>query len=164
MINKVILIGNLGADPEIRTLESGVMVAKLRLATNENYQDKNGEWQTLTEWHDVIMWRSMAERAQASLKKGAQIYVEGKLTHRLWDDQNGNKRKTTEVVANTYRLMGRREDQVNDMSNFPSEESAYASSTGSKPQASPSSSSSNESNAADKKENTEAAAEDDLPF
>lgn len=159
MINKVILIGNLGADPEIRALENGTMVAKLRVATNENYQDKNGEWQTQTEWHDVVMWRSMAERAQASLKKGAQIYVEGKLTHRLWDDQNGNKRKTTEVVANTYRLMSRREEHENNTTNFPSEESAYASSTSNSPQAA-----STPSNEANTTGDTQPIAEDDLPF
>ena len=109
MVNRVILIGNLGADPEIRTLENGAMVAKLRLATNENYRDKSGEWQTQTEWHDIIAWRALAERAQSSLKKGDAIYVEGKLTHRTWQDQDGNNRYTTEVVANYVRLIQKRE-------------------------------------------------------
>lgn len=130
MVNRVILIGNLGADPEVRTLESGAMVAKIRLATNENYRDKSGEWQTQTEWHDVVMWRYLAERAQEYLKKGAQIYIEGKLTHRLWDDKDGNKRKTTEVVAATFRQLGRRDDSSGGSSNyFPSEEPAQASTT-----------------------------------
>ena len=109
MVNRVILIGNLGADPEVRTLENGAMVAKLRLATNENYRDKSGEWQTQTEWHDVIAWRSLAERAQSGLKKGDAVYVEGKLTHRTWQDQDGNNRYTTEVVANYFRIIQRRE-------------------------------------------------------
>jgi len=124
MVNRVILVGNLGADPEVRTLESGAMVAKLRLATNESYKDRNGEWQTQTEWHDVVLWRSLAERAQEYLKKGAQIYIEGKLTHRLWDDQNGNKRKTTEVVAATFRMLGRRGDGNSSSGGnyFPNEE------------------------------------------
>lgn len=109
MVNRVILIGNLGADPEIRTLENGAMVAKLRLATNENYRDKSGEWQTQTEWHDIIAWRALAERAQNSLKKGDAIYVEGKLTHRTWQDQDGNNRYTTEVVANYFRIVQKRD-------------------------------------------------------
>lgn len=121
MINKVVLIGNLGADPEVRTLESGAMVAKIRIATSENYRDKAGEWQSQTEWHDVVMWRYLAERAQQTLKKGAQVYIEGKLTHRLWDDKDGNKRKTTEVVAAVVRLLGKRENS-NSGEYFPSEE------------------------------------------
>lgn len=161
MINKVILVGNLGADPEIRTLESGAMVARLRVATNENYQDKNGEWQTQTEWHDVIMWRNMAERAQKQLKTGAQIYIEGKLTHRLWDDQNGNKRKTTEVVANTYRLMGRREDRDNGTDNSPTEEPAYSSAMAGDTAAHRKT---NEPTSASEARDPGPVAEDDLPF
>ncbi len=103
MVNRVILIGHLGQDPEIRTLEAGTMVAKLSVATNENYKDRNGEWQTNTEWHDVVAWRSLADRAQSQLTKGSQVYVEGKLTHRSWEDQQGNKRYSTEVVANYFR-------------------------------------------------------------
>ncbi|MEM7573005.1 MAG: single-stranded DNA-binding protein [Bacteroidota bacterium] len=130
MVNKVLLIGNLGADPEVRTLENGAMVAKLRVATNENYRDRNGEWQTQTEWHDVVVWRALAERAQEYLKKGAQIYLEGKLTHRMWEDQNGNKRKSTEVVGNYFRMIGARRDGSSTGSNyFPSEEPAPTSAT-----------------------------------
>ncbi len=106
MVNRVILIGNLGQDPEIRTLESGTMVAKFSVATNENYKDRNGDWQTNTEWHDVVAWRVLADKAQSQLTKGTQVYVEGKLTHRSWEDQQGNKRKTTEVVANYFRKIG----------------------------------------------------------
>lgn len=109
MVNRVILIGNLGRDPEVRRLENGAVVAKFSVATNENYKDKSGEWQTQTEWHDIVVWRSLAERAEQQLKKGAQVYVEGKLTHRSWQDQEGNNRRTTEVVANYFRLIGRRE-------------------------------------------------------
>ena len=128
MVNKVLLIGNLGADPEVRTLENGAMVAKLRVATNENYRDRNGEWQTQTEWHDVVVWRALAERAQEYLKKGAQIYLEGKLTHRMWEDQNGNKRKTTEVVGSYFRMIGARRDGSSTGGNyFPSEEPAATS-------------------------------------
>lgn len=110
MLNRVMLIGNLGKDPEIRRLENGAVVAKFSIATNESYRDKSGEWQTQTEWHDVVAWRQLAERAESQLKKGAQIYVEGKLTTRTWQDQDGNQRRTTEVLANSFRVLGRRED------------------------------------------------------
>lgn len=109
MVNRVILIGNLGRDPEVRRLENGAVVAKFSVATNENYKDKSGEWQSQTEWHDVVVWRSLAERAEQQLKKGGQIYLEGKLTHRSWKDQEGNNRRTTEVVASYFRLLGRKE-------------------------------------------------------
>jgi single-strand DNA-binding protein len=110
MVNRVILIGNLGKDPEVRRLENGAVVAKFSVATNENYRDKSGEWQTLTEWHDVVVWRSLAERAETQLKKGALVYVDGKLTHRSWEDQDGNKRRTTEVVGSYFRALGTRRD------------------------------------------------------
>lgn len=109
MVNKVILIGNLGKDPEIRKLESGATVAKFSLATNENYKDKSGEWQTQTEWHDVVLWRNLAERAESSLKKGFMIYLEGKLTTRSWEDQEGNKRRTTEVVGSYFRNLTKKD-------------------------------------------------------
>jgi single-strand DNA-binding protein len=105
MVNKVTLIGRLGKDPEVRTLESGTNIAKLALATDESYKDKSGEWQTITEWHNVIMWRDMAERAEKMLKKGYLVYIEGKLTNRSWEDENGNKKYVTEVRANTFRLL-----------------------------------------------------------
>ena len=109
MINKVILIGNLGRDPEVRRLESGAAVAKFSVATSENFKDKNDEWQKATEWHDVVCWRYLAERAERDLKKGSLVYVEGKLTHRKWQDKEGNDRYTTEILANTFRLMEKRE-------------------------------------------------------
>ncbi len=109
MINKVILIGNLGRDPEVRRLESGAAVAKFSVATSESYKDKNDEWQKSTEWHDVVCWRNLAERAERDLKKGSLVYVEGKLTHRKWQDKEGNDRYTTEVLANTFRMMEKRE-------------------------------------------------------
>lgn len=123
MINKVFLIGNLGRDPEVRRLESGVAVAKFSLATNENYKDKNGEWQTLTEWHDVVAWRGLAERVERELKKGKLAYVEGKLTHRKYQDKDGNDRYITEVLANVVRLLERRESAGDYTSNMPGMES-----------------------------------------
>lgn len=105
MVNKVTLIGRLGKDPEIRTLESGTNIAKFSIATDESYRDKNGEWQTITEWHNIIMWRDLAERAEKQLKKGYLIYIDGKLTNRSWQDENGNTKYITEVRANTFRLL-----------------------------------------------------------
>ena len=110
MYNKVILIGNLGRDPEVRKLEGGVSVGKFSLATNENYQDKSGEWQTKTEWHDIVVWRGLAERAERDLKKGSMVFVEGKLTHRKWQDNDGNNRYSTEVVASVLRILDKRSD------------------------------------------------------
>ena len=132
MINKVILIGNLGKDPEVRHLESGSVVAKFSLATNENYRDKSGEWQTITEWHNVVAWRGLAERAEKSLKKGMQVYIEGKLATRKWQDQNGNDRYSTDVVANTLRILEKRDsDSGSFANNFPSAEDEVKSLSGS---------------------------------
>lgn len=126
MINKVTLIGNLGRDPEIRHFENGSMVGKFPVATNENYRDKNGEWQTNTEWHDVVVWRHLAERAERMLKKGSLVYVEGKLSHRKYQDKDGIERYVTEVVANTLRSLDRREGGSSSYSegSFPTEEKA----------------------------------------
>lgn len=109
MVNKVILIGNLGRDPEVRHLEGGVAVATFSLATNENYKDKNGEWQTSTEWHDIVLWRGLAERAEKQLRRGMQVYIEGKLTHRKYQDKDGNDRYRTEVVADVLRILEKRD-------------------------------------------------------
>ena len=111
MVNRVILIGNLGKDPEVRRLENGAVVAKFSVATSENYKDKSGEWQTQTEWHDVVCWRNLAERAESTLTKGVQVYVEGKLTHRTWKDQDGNNRRTTEIVSNYFRMVSGRSSE-----------------------------------------------------
>lgn len=123
MINKVILIGNLGRDPEVRHLESGASVGRFSVATNESYLDKNEQWQTITEWHDIVVWRNLAKRAESQLKKGMLVFIEGKLTHRKWQDNEGKDRYTTEVVANTFRILERRERQDSSFSSeFPSTE------------------------------------------
>ena len=126
MVNKVILIGNLGAAPEIRHLESGSTVGRFSLATNESYKDKSGEWQDITEWHNVVVWRSLAERAEKSLQKGTMVYLEGKLTHRKWQDKDGNNRYTTEVVASYFRVINRGANTGGYSDNFPDEENQYA--------------------------------------
>lgn len=154
MVNRVILIGNLGRDPEVRRLENGAMVAKFPIATNENYKDRNGEWQQQTEWHDIVVWRTLAERAENTLKKGMAVYVEGKLTHRTWQDQEGNNRKTTEVVASYFRILssagGRRDESGDGGGYFPSTDDEMSNADGNV-------------NATSDTGN-DAAADDDLPF
>ena len=98
--NKVQLIGNLGNDPEIITLESGKKLAKFSLATNEIYKDADGQKQTKTEWHNLIAWNKTAEIIEKYVSKGKEIAIEGKLTNRSWDDKEGNKRYITEVIVN----------------------------------------------------------------
>lgn len=125
MINKVTLIGHLGQDPEIRRLENGSAVGKFSVATNENYRDKNDEWQSRTEWHNIVVWRHLAERAERDLKKGKLVYIEGKLTSRKWTDKNNIERYTTEVVANLLRLLEKRESSGGGYTNnFPTESDA----------------------------------------
>jgi single-strand DNA-binding protein len=125
MLNRVTLIGNLGKDPEVRRLENGTPVAKFTVATNENYKDNAGEWQTLTEWHDVVLWRNNAEIAEKYFKKGTMVFIEGKITHRKYTDKTGIERYATEIVANTCRAFEKRESNGRD-SNFPTQESPYA--------------------------------------
>ena len=106
-INKVILVGNLGRDPEVRTLEGGAKVARFTLATSEVYKDRaTGEKKENTEWHTVVCWRNLADIAEKYLSKGRQVYVEGRLRTRSWDD-NGVKRYSTEVVADTFQMLGK---------------------------------------------------------
>ncbi len=119
MVNKVILIGNVGKEPEIRHLESGSALARFSLATNESYKDKNGEWQQVTEWHNIIMWRALAERVERSVRKGSTLYLEGKLTTRKWQDSDGNDKYTTEVVANTFRILDKRDNTQQQGYNTP---------------------------------------------
>jgi len=109
-VNKVILVGNLGKDPEVRHLEGGATVANFPLATTENYKDKNGNRQEQTEWHNIVVWRGLADVAEKYLKKGMTIYMEGKLRTRSWDDKEGNKRYTTEVVGETFTILSKKEN------------------------------------------------------
>ena len=104
-INKVILVGYLGKDPEIRTFENGTKRASFSLATTEYRKDKDGNRIEVTEWHNIVMWRNLAELAEKYLTKGRQIYVEGRLRTRSWDDANGVKRYITEVETNTFTFL-----------------------------------------------------------
>jgi single-strand DNA-binding protein len=107
-VNKVILIGHLGADPETRAMPSGMTVANIRMATTESFKDKSGEWQERTEWHNVALFGRMGEVAGEYLRKGSQVYVEGRLRTRKWQDKQGNDRYTTEIVANDMQMIGGR--------------------------------------------------------
>lgn len=101
-LNKVLLIGNLGRDPELRTTPSGANVATFTLATNRRWKDKNGEWQDETQWHNLVAWGPQAETIGSYLKKGSRLFVEGRLTHRSWDGQDGQKHYITEIIVENY--------------------------------------------------------------
>ncbi|MBA3705284.1 MAG: single-stranded DNA-binding protein [Bacteroidetes bacterium] len=108
-VNKVILVGNLGKDPEVRHLEGGVAVANFSLATSESYKDKSGQKIEQTEWHNIVVWRGLADVAEKYLKKGMTIYIEGKLRTRSWDDKEGHKRYSTEIVGDTFTILSKKE-------------------------------------------------------
>ncbi len=105
-VNKVILVGNVGKDPEVRHLDSGVAVANFPLATSESYTAKNGDRVTSTEWHNIVLWRKLAEVAEKYVTKGRQLYIEGRIQTRSFDDKEGNKRYITEVVGNVMQMLG----------------------------------------------------------
>jgi single-strand DNA-binding protein len=107
-LNKVMLIGNLGRDPEIRFTPEGSQVASFSIATSENWTDKNGTRQERTEWHNVQAWNKLADLAKRYLQKGRQVYIEGRIRTREWDDKDGNKRRTTEIIASNMVLLGSR--------------------------------------------------------
>ena len=113
-INKVILIGNLGKDTEVRYLDSGVAVANFSLATTENYKNKEGERISQTEWHNIVLWRGLAEVAEKWLKKGSSVYIEGKIRHRKWEDKEGNTRYTTEILGDNMTMLGKKDDNSSD--------------------------------------------------
>ncbi len=110
-VNKVILIGNLGRDPEIRYTSGGTPVANFTMATTERWNDPSGERKERTEWHRIVVWGKQAEIVGEYLRKGRQVYVEGQLQTREWTDREGNKRYTTEVRAQRVQMLGRRDDQ-----------------------------------------------------
>ena len=134
-VNKVILLGNLGKDPEVRRLDDGRGVANFSLATSETYKNKSGEKVTNTEWHNIVLWSPLAEIAESYLKKGSQVYIEGKISNRSYEDKDGIKKYVSEVVGRDITLLGR----APDSSGVQAEEN--------KPQ-----------------ESTETVQEDDLPF
>ena len=141
-VNKVIIVGNLGKDPEIRTLNSGDRVANLTVATSETWKDKaSGERKEKTEWHRVVLFRRLAEVAEQYLKKGSQVYIEGRLKTRKWQDKDGQERYTTEIEADEMKMLGSRQGQGDpssyggggDNSPAPSYGGAKPAATGKKP-------------------------------
>ncbi len=109
-VNKVILVGNLGRDPEVRHTQTGKAVANFTLATSRKWRDKDGQQQEQTEWHKIVAWDRLAEICTEYLSKGRQVYIEGRLQTRDWEDKEGNKRWTTEIVALDMKMLGRRSD------------------------------------------------------
>ena len=118
-VNKVILIGNLGGDPTVRYTPQGTAVANFNIATTERFTNRSGEKEERTEWHRIVAWGKLAEICQQYLKKGKQVYVEGRLQTRQWEDQQGQKRQTTEVVANNMQMLGRAGETSGDFGGAP---------------------------------------------
>ncbi len=107
-VNKVILLGNLGRDPDLRYLPNGDPVAKFTLATNYRFKDREGQWQDKTDWHNIVVFRRQAEVCNEYLKKGSPVYVEGRIQTRSWEDKDGNKKYMTEIIAQSINLLGRK--------------------------------------------------------
>lgn len=126
MVNKVILIGNVGKDPEIKHLENGNTVCNFTLATSESYNNKNGERITNTEWHNIVLWKNLAEIANKYVKKGSQIYIEGSIKTESWEDKDGNKRYTIKIIGSSMKLIGKKieeskEEKIEEIENLPNE-------------------------------------------
>ncbi len=142
-LNKAILIGNVGNDPEVRHLDAGTPVANFSLATSETYKNKEGERVTQTEWHNIVVWRGLAEVVEKYVTKGQQLYIEGRIRTRSWDDKEGNKRYTTEIVADNLQMLGRKGDSNQASEGVPTQTNTTPTSSTSKNEPEP---------------------EDDLPF
>ena len=121
-INKVILVGNLGKDPEVRSLENGAKVANFTLATSETYKNRDGQKVTTTEWHNIVLWRGLADIAERFLRKGNQVYIEGKIKTRTWDDKDGNKRYTTEILGDNLTMLGGKRDTEENSAPAPTQD------------------------------------------
>ena len=116
-VNKVILVGNLGKDPEVRYLDSGVAVANISLATTENYKNKNGDRVSQTEWHDVVLWRGLAEVAEKYLEKGSSVYIEGKIRTSKWVDKENIIRYKTEIMADKMNMLSKSNNGIDESDN-----------------------------------------------
>ncbi len=118
-VNKVILVGNVGKDPETRYLDEGTAITKFPMATSETYRNRDGEKITNTEWHNVVLWRGLAQVAEKYVKKGTQLYIEGRIKTRSYDDSEGNRKYITEIVGDQMQLLGRRPDDEGDQEERP---------------------------------------------
>lgn len=149
-VNKVILVGNVGKDPEVRHLDTGVAVANFSLATSESYTAKNGEKVTTTEWHNIVLWRGLAEVAEKYVTKGRQLYIEGRIRSRSYDDKDGIKRYITEIYGDTMQMLGTKSDDKSGNSQY--NQNPEHSSSNAQP------------NAVNEPEMKEPGGDDDLPF
>jgi single-strand DNA-binding protein len=131
-INKAILIGNLGADPELRHTNSGTPVANFQIATSERYTDRNGEKQERTEWHRIVAWAKLAEICNQYLTKGKKVYIEGRIQTRSWEDQGGTTKYVTEIVATNMLMLGGGKEKRDDYGAPPAEEPQRSAPTGGK--------------------------------
>jgi len=177
-VNKVILVGNLGADPEIRYTANGDAIVTLSIATSETFKDKEGNKKTNTEWHRVILFGQLAEIAGKWLKKGSSVYLEGKLKTRKWQDQQGNDKYTTEIIGDTLRMLGNKNESSSSSSNNDYDYERSSSSNNSNASSASINSNSSSSNnsqysrepvsapktAPDNAMNTPAFDDDDIPF
>lgn len=111
-LNKAMLIGNLGKDPEVKVLDNGAKIATFPLATSETYKDRDGNRQTRTEWHNIVLWRGLADVAELYCRKGGQVYIEGRLSTRKWEDKDGHSRYTTEIIGDQMVLLSKSESQA----------------------------------------------------
>ncbi|HER07585.1 MAG TPA: single-stranded DNA-binding protein [Bacteroides sp.] len=118
-VNKVILVGNVGKDPETRYLDEGTAMTKFPLATSETYKNRDGEKVTTTEWHNVVLWRGLAQVAEKYVKKGTQLYIEGRIKTRSYDDSEGNKKYITEIVGDQMQMLGRKPDEEDSQHDRP---------------------------------------------
>lgn len=114
-VNKVILVGNAGKDPETRYLDDQTAITKFPMATSETYKNRNGERVTTTEWHNIVLWRGLAQVAEKYVKKGTQLYIEGRIKTRSYDDSDGNKKYITEIVGDQMQMLSRRSDDTDDV-------------------------------------------------
>ncbi len=147
MVNKVFLIGRLGKDPVIKHFENGGAIAEFSLATNESYKDKDGNWKDITDWHNIkVNNKFAAERAEKNLKKGMQVWIEGKIRTREYDDKDGIKRRTTEIIVDNFRMLGSKEGGDGGSGNYSS------------------ASNSNNSSVNEEAPAASSAPDDDLPF
>lgn len=171
-VNKVILVGNVGKDPDVRYLEKGVAIARFPLATSESYKGRDGERVTATEWHNIVLWRGLAETAEKYVKKGSQLFIEGKIRNRSYDDKDGNKRYVTEIVADQMQMLGKRSDSGGDDSSDRQGDSSSQSSYGqandtpskSVNYSDKSNNQSSQGNGDDTFDSAGTAGDDDLPF
>lgn len=162
-VNKVILVGNVGKDPDVHYIDTNVPVARFPFATSETYRSKDGEKITTTEWHNLVLWRGLAEITEKYVKKGTQLYIEGKIRTRSYDDKDGNKRYITEIIADNMQLLGRKSDNPASESNSGSTKPASANSQNNN-EGGTQSSKSTESRSNDKGSSDFTDEPDDLPF